>query len=135
MAADPASPRQFLLDYLDAYNRAAWDELDAFVTDDYVHHNNELELSLANFKYGANWFRTAMPDFRIDVDELIVEGDLAAARFTATGTHEGSLFGEEVTGKPVRLRGQIFYRLRDGRIAADWEAMDEHALRQQVGAA
>jgi predicted ester cyclase len=44
MAADPASPRQFLLDYLDAYNRAAWDELDAFVTDDYVHHNNEHEL-------------------------------------------------------------------------------------------
>jgi len=135
MAADPASPRQFLLDYLDAYNRAAWDELDAFVTDDYVHHNNELELSLAHFKYGAKWFRTAMPDFHLTVDDLIIEGETAAARFTATGTHQGSLFGEEVTGKPVVLRGQIFYRLRDGRIAADWEAMDEYALRQQVGAA
>ena len=134
MAADPASPRQFLLDYLDAYNRAAWDELDAFVTDDYVHHNNEHELSLANFKYGANWFRTAMPDFRIDVDDYVGDGDLAAVRFTATGTHQGSLFGEPVTGGAVCLRGQMFYQLRDGRIAADWEAIDEHELRCQVGA-
>jgi predicted ester cyclase len=36
-------------------------------------------------------FRRAFPDLPFDVDMIIAEGDLVAARWTAEGTNSGSL--------------------------------------------
>ncbi|HEX5498922.1 MAG TPA: ester cyclase family protein, partial [Thermomicrobiales bacterium] len=37
--------------------------------------------------------RTAFPDIATHVDEVIASGDFVAARWTATGTHQGDFFG------------------------------------------
>ena len=122
--------------YVDAYNRAADDELDGFVTDDYVHHSNGDGLTLAQFKRGAAWLRAAMPDFKVELVELIGEGDRVAGRWIGRGTHQRSMFGEAVTGNAVAIYGTTIYRFAyDGRIAEDWEVFDEGDLRRQVAAA
>ena len=123
-----------LLRYLEAYNAADDDALDQFVTPGYVHHNNADTFSLAGFKRGAAWFRAACPDFRVEIQDLVESGDRIVMRFTATGTHQASMFGEAPTGATLLLHGMLLYRFEDGRIAEDWEVMDEGDLRRQVGA-
>jgi len=119
--------------YLDAYNRGALDEIDELVTSDYVHRNNGAALTLAQFKRGAAWVRQGLPDFALEAADLIAEGDRVAARWIGRGTHGASMFGEPVTGKTVTVFGTTVYRFEGGRIAEDWEAMDEAELRRQVG--
>ena len=99
-----------------------------------LHHNNADSLTLAQFKRGAAWFRAGMPDFHITIDDMVAEADRVAVRFTGRGTHLGSLFGEDPTSKSITVYGSVIYRLRDGRVVKDWETLDEHHLRQQVGA-
>jgi predicted ester cyclase len=120
--------------FLGAYNAGAWDELDPLVTPGYRHHNNASVLDLAGFKSGAQWIRAGLPDFHLEIDAIVREGDRAAVRFTGTGTHARSMFGEAPTARVVELHGIAIYRFEDGRIAEDWEAMDEHDLRVQIGA-
>ena len=124
--------RSLLEQYLDAYNSGEWDRLDEFVTADYVHNNGEARLDLAAFKRGAAWIRSGVPDFRVDVEDMIGEGDRVAVRFVGRGAHSGSFAGETPTGNDIVVHGITMYRLRDGLIAEDWEAMDEGQLMQQI---
>ena len=129
------SNTEVLEHFLAAYNRGDWDRLGEFVRPDYVHHNNEQVLDLAQFKRGAAWIRAGVPDFRIEVEDMVREGDRIAVRFVGRGTHLGSLASETPTSNPVVLHGMTIYRLCDGLIAEDWEAMDEQQLHKQVGLA
>jgi predicted ester cyclase len=118
----------------DIYNRGAFDLLDELIRPDYIHHNNDLALTREQFKAGAAWIRKAIPDFRLDIEDMIAEGDRVAIRFVGRGTHLGSMFGETPTSRPIAMYGEVIYRLVDGMIAEDWEATDEGDLRRQVGA-
>jgi Predicted ester cyclase len=119
---------------IEFYNQGAWDRMDDLMAADYVHHNNDLELSLAQFKQGAAWIRKGLPDFRIRIEEMVAESDSVVIRFVGRGTHLGSIYGEAPTSRSVALHGIAVYRIRGGRVAADWEAMDEHDLMKQIGA-
>ncbi len=119
---------------LELYNGADWDGLDDVMSADYVHHSNGASMTLAQFKLGAAWVRDGMPDFHIDIEDMVAEADRVAARGVGRGTHLASMFGEVPTSRPIAVHIEVFYRLVDGRVAEDWEAMDEHDLRTQVGA-
>ncbi len=121
--------------FIEVYNQGAWDLLDNLVSADYIHNNNGKKLTLAQFKRGASWFRAGMPDFNIEVLDLLAEGDKVAIRWLGSGTHHGSFYGEPPTSKNVVLYGTTIFRVQDGRIAEDWEAMDERDFMVQIGAA
>ena len=119
--------------YVDAYNRSADDELDLYVTSDYVHHSNGDALTLEQFKRGAAWLRAAMPDLVVEAVDLVGEGDRVAARWIGRGTHQNSMFGEHASGRQIAIYGITVYRFSDdGRIAEDWEVFDEGDLRRQA---
>jgi steroid delta-isomerase-like uncharacterized protein len=124
--------RELLDRFVDAYNSGDWERLDGLVTWDYVHHNGAQHLDLAQFKQGAAWIRRGLPDFHIELEDVIGESDRVAVRFIGRGTHLGSLAGETPTSNDVVLHGIMIYRFRDGLIAEDWEAMDEQQLLKQV---
>jgi len=120
--------------YVGMYNERAWDELKALLTADYLHHSNADPLTAAQFVGGAEWIIARIPDFRIEILDLIAQGDRVAVRFVGRGTHEASMFGETPSSGAVAWYGMTLFRLADGRIAEDWEVMDEGDLRRQIGA-
>ena len=65
---------------------------------------------------------------------LVAEEGRVAVRWVARATHTGSLFGEIATGRPIAIDGATIHRVVDGRIAEDWEVMNEGALRDQLAA-
>lgn len=78
--------------------------------------------------------RTAFPDLRFELETLISERDLVAARWHATGAHQGSLGDIGPTGQRVMMRGMDFYRIEGGRIAEHWDVTDQLGLLTQLGA-
>jgi steroid delta-isomerase-like uncharacterized protein len=78
-------------------------------------------------------FRSAFPDLRVTTEEIIVEGDKAALRWTARGTHQGELMGVPATGKEITLAGIDVLRLAGGKITERWAQGDNLGMLQQLG--
>lgn len=80
------------------------------------------------------WLREAAPDLRMSINAYLVEGDLAADRWTMTGTHTGApLMGMAAKGRPFRINGMdVIHVDHDGLI--DWVFhVEEFAqLRAQI---
>ena len=77
--------------------------------------------------------RTAFPDLRFTIEELIAEGDVVAGRLTMSGTHEGPLMGMPPTGRSVRQDHMHFVRFRDGKAVEHWGVRDDLGMMQQMG--
>ncbi len=121
--------------YWQAYNAAEWDALRGLVAEDYVHHSGDAESHDVDFFVaGAMGLRAAFPDVRVEVRDMVAEDERVAVRWVARATHTGSLFGEIATGRPIAIDGATIHRVVDGRIAEDWEVMNEGALRDQLAA-
>lgn len=120
--------------YLAAYNASHWDDLRALLADDYVHHNGPDDLDFEAFRGGAQWIRTGVPDFTVTVQDLLSAGDRVAIRFTGSGSHTGSFTGEAASGRSITVYGTTIFRLADGLIAEDWEALDEQPFRELLAA-
>jgi predicted ester cyclase len=71
---------------------------------------------------------------KVTIDgDMIAEGDKCASRWTARGTHEGSLFGIGATHKQVVVHGMEIDRVKNGKIAETWQTWDTMSLFQQLG--
>ena len=79
-------------------------------------------------------FRSAIPDLRVVVEDIIAEGDKVAVRYTLEGTHEGELFGVPPTGKRVSIKSISVERVSDGKIIEHWRVTDSLDMMQQLGA-
>src|ERR1051325_650271 len=49
--------------------------------------------------------RSAVPDARYEVDDLIAEGDRVVVRWRLLGTHKGDFRGIAPTGRQIALKG------------------------------
>src|SRR5215208_3326722 len=82
----------------------------------------------------ARDFRRAFPDLRFEVESIVTEGDVVAARWKASGTHTGRWADVEPTGRSIAYSGANFFRLRDGKVVEIWNHRDDLGLMEQIGA-
>ncbi len=83
-----------------------------------------------------NFFSTffrVFPDVRFTIDDLLVEDDRAAIRFTWTGTHTARFLGIDVTSRHVTVPGIDIFHVAGGRIAEVRVAFDRLELVEQLG--
>ena len=88
--------------------------VDELFTADFVHHSmpDGLPPGPAGQRQFIPMIRARVPGLRIQIDDLIAEGDRVAARWTGTYTTEA---GEERS-----YRGVDVLRFEDGKIAELW---------------
>lgn len=72
--------------------------------------------------------------FEFIIDELLVDGDRAYARWVQQGTHVGVIEGHAPTGRPVETIGSAVYRVAEGRIVEYWIQQDAAGLTAQLAA-
>ncbi len=77
--------------------------------------------------------RTAFPDGRLTVEQLVCEGDKVADRWTFTGTHLGESMGMPPTGKKVNFTGVDILRIEKGKVAEIWHQEDMLGMLTQLG--
>ena len=90
-------------------------------------------LGVEGAKQAIGIYRTAFPDLKVTVEDIIAEGDKVSCRFTITGTHKGGLMGIAPTGKQVRLAGMEVHRIVDGKAVEHWESFDQLGMMHQLG--
>jgi ketosteroid isomerase-like protein len=79
-------------------------------------------------------FRASFPDVRMEVVELIAEGDKVVGRFTCSATHLGEWLGHPPTGRRFdRVDEVSIFRFRDGEIAHVWSLEDSLGRLRQLG--
>ena len=62
----------------------------------------------------------AFPDYRWDLQEVVIEKDTIAARLIGHGTHTGSFGDIPATGRTVTTQELVIYRFADGKIVQCW---------------
>jgi steroid delta-isomerase-like uncharacterized protein len=124
--------RRFVDEVVNRGDRSALREI---IHPDYVYRSPGQELrgpdGLAAMFDG---YREAFPDLNLEIDELLVADDATVLAFTLTGTHRGDLLGISATGRRVTVQGMVRSRFRDGKIAEEWEILDQLTLFEQLGA-
>ena len=82
----------------------------------------------------STMFRSAFPDFKATIDDVIAEGDKVVARSTWSGTHRGEFMGIAPTGKSVSFGVIDIMRIAGGKFVEHWGQMDSMGMMQQLGA-
>ena len=74
----------------------------------------------------------ALGNYRCIIDELVTDGDRAAARMRFTGEHRAEFLGVAATGRPITWAGAAFFRCEGGRISDLWVLGDLVEFRRQL---
>lgn len=78
-------------------------------------------------------FYQGFPDIYHTIDDVIVEGNTAAVRFTLRGTHTGEFMGVAPTGRPIEVTAIAIQHVVDGKIARLVGQFDQLGMLQQLG--
>jgi predicted ester cyclase len=87
------------------------------------------------FKQLITMFRTAFPDLRATVEDMVAVGDEVAHRVTMRGTHKGEFMGIAPTGKQVAIAAIVISRFAGGKEVEAWANLDQLGVMQQLGVA
>jgi steroid delta-isomerase-like uncharacterized protein len=121
----------------EGFNQGRMATVDEVLAQNYVNHDAPpgSPQGAEGVKQIIQMFRTGFPDFRIEFDEQVAEGDKVSSLTTLRGTHQGPMFGVAPTGRKVTVTGLTMVRVANGKIQESWVKNDVLGLMQQIGAA
>jgi steroid delta-isomerase-like uncharacterized protein len=112
------------------------DLVDELLAPDYINHtpaSPDQPTGPEGVKGVVAMFRSAIPDLRVVIEDMIAEGDKVVVRYTLEGTHEGELFGVPPTGQRLSIKSIAVERVSDGKIREHWRVTDSLDMMQQLG--
>ena len=111
--------------------------IDETCATDFVFHSGTGEdiHGLKDFKKSMSEFFNAFPDNHITLDDMVVEGDKVAVRYTITGTHKGEFMGIPPTNKRVTIWPIQIDRIVGGKFVEGWTRFDTLGFMRQLGLA
>lgn len=118
------------------WNKGNLSVADEIFAPTYAHHDPstpDFERGPESEKKRATLYRTAFPDLRLTIEDLIAEGETVMARWSCRGTHKGDLSGIAPTGKQFTISGVSIARLAGGKMVEGWVNWDAQGLMQQLG--
>jgi steroid delta-isomerase-like uncharacterized protein len=124
-----------------ARRQQAWDRLDADALAADYSDDATVESPLAGGSASGRdaverlylTYFAAFPDFKIDQEVLLIDGDNAAQLCRATGTDNGGFMGMAPTRRKITFRVGLFHTLRNGQIVRERRVYDFTGLLIQVG--
>ena len=109
---------------------------DEIIAPDYVRHDPGDPFPARgpeDVKRLVTMLRTMLPDFRIEVEEIVAEGELVVSRYTTTATDTRGFMGKAPTGKSIRTSAMQMFRFDHGKIVESWAARDDLGTLRQLG--
>ena len=119
------------------FNRGNLGLVDELFAPNFVEHE-ELPPGMPRDREGVKllttMLRSAFPDFKATIDDIVAEGDKVVVRQTWSGTQKGEFMGVPPTGKSVSFGVIDILRIADGKCVEHWGLMDSMAMMTQLGA-
>jgi steroid delta-isomerase-like uncharacterized protein len=131
----PKDAKSLVRDFYDAVGAGNLSVIDELVADDFVDREEfpGLEPNKEGVKQFFAMLRSAFPDLRMEVREMLADDDLVSVRVIATGTHEGDFMGMSSSGRRIEVQVFDIFRIRDGQVTEHWGLMDAMTMMQQLG--
>lgn len=85
------------------------------------------------FRQHVNWFRSAFPDLKITINDLISEGERVVVYWTSEGTQQGEFWGVQPTGRRVSGRAISLVTVKKGQIVEYDVRPDSLGILIQLG--
>ena len=79
--------------------------------------------------------RTAFPDLKFTVNDMIAENDEVVVHWTAQGTQQDNFLGLSPTHRKATVGGTSIFRIKNGKIAEQWSDWNLLTLLGQLGIA
>jgi steroid delta-isomerase-like uncharacterized protein len=120
----------------EVWNKGNLQVTDELFTPNYHHHDAstpDVGRGPESEKKRATLYRTAFPDLRLTIEDLIADGETVMVRWSCRGTHKGDLSGIAPTGKQINISGVSIARFANGKMAEGWVNWDALSLMQQLG--
>ena len=122
--------------YEEVFSQGNLDVIDELLADDFVEHE-ELPPGIPQGK-GApraftTMFRSAFPDFRMTVEEMLQDGNKVITRVRVSGTHKGEFMGMPPTDNKFDVAAIDIIEFRDDKAIGHWGVMDMAAMMEQLG--
>jgi predicted ester cyclase len=123
----------------EAWDQGKLDELDQYFAKDFDNSPSGvpgLPGGLEGSKMAHQGAMQSFPDRKVEIVEIIAEGDLVFVRMRVTGTNKGGfpLFQVPANDRPFDIEAWGVYRLRDGQVVQHWGMNDGLSLLMQLGA-
>ena len=118
------------------WNKGNLSVADELFAPNYTHHDPstpDVGRGPESEKKRATLYRTAFPDLKLTIEDIIAEGETVMARWSCRGTHKGDLSGIAPTGKQFTISGVTIARLTNGKLAEGYVNWDALGLMQQLG--
>ena len=116
--------------YLACCNERKFTDLGDFVHNALQH--NGATISLDHFTGRLRSVIEAVPDFRWELQDLVVDDRKVAVRIMSSGTPRAEWMGMAPNGKSVKAAEYAFYHFREGKIAKIWFLFDILSIRSQL---
>jgi steroid delta-isomerase-like uncharacterized protein len=138
LAGKPSAPageaRALVRRYFEMWNRQDANAAGEVLAADVVGHvNNQTFHGREVFQRRVAALAQAYGTASFTLEDLLVEGDRAAARWRFRGRHSGPLAGMPATGKEVSVSGMNLFRVAGGRIVEIWVNADDLGELEQLG--
>jgi steroid delta-isomerase-like uncharacterized protein len=120
----------------EGFNQGNLDAVDALMAPDAVTHDPiilDAPTGPNAIRGGIEMIRKAFPDFRVEVVDLVAEGDKVASFLSMSGTNTGDYRRGGATHKKGTMRAFFLWRVVDGRLAESWGMADRFQFLQQLG--
>ncbi|PQJ26872.1 hypothetical protein BSZ35_18250 [Salinibacter sp. 10B] len=120
----------------------AWNAGERHVVDEYASpdlivsytHYPEPYQGPAAFKEMLAKTHHFFPDLRVEIRNVVADGNKAFVRWTYRGTFQnGEMFGVSASGQTVEVTGMTIYEIEDGVVQREEGVVDNLALMQQLG--
>jgi steroid delta-isomerase-like uncharacterized protein len=118
------------------WNKGNLPVADELIASSYTHHDAstpEVGRGPESEKKRVTLYRTAFPDMRLTIEEIVAESETVVARWTCRGAHRGELRGIAPTGKQFAITGVSVMHFAGGKMVEGYINWDALGLMEQLG--
>jgi steroid delta-isomerase-like uncharacterized protein len=122
----------------EAWNKGQFEVVDELMAAECRFHDPvfpSLTSGAENYKAHMRMCRSAFPDLKFTIEDMIAERNEVVAHWTVHGTHRGQFLGMQPTEKSATVSGTAIYRIDKGKVVESWSDWNLLSLMEQLGLA